>query len=81
MFAEQLWLKIGSGETFAGIQLNPAVQAGGGFSIGPFGFGGSYQRTTIDVKFDDSNNTITATDLSETPQIMGVMSNVLPNPH
>ena len=53
--------------------------AKGGFSIGPFGFGASYRRRTEDVSWDDSSNTITATDSSDTPQIVAVVSTVLPN--
>lgn len=53
--------------------------AGGGFSIGPFGFGGSYHKETSDVKWDDKNNKITAQDNSETPQIVAVVSLRLPD--
>lgn len=53
--------------------------AKGGFSIGPFGFGGSYGRKTEDVHFDASSNTITAQDSSDVPQIIAVVCSVLPN--
>ena len=55
------------------------TRAGGGFSIGPFGFGASYQKTNVDIKFDDTSNTVTAEDKSESPQIIAVVSSVLPD--
>jgi hypothetical protein len=59
--------------------VHTSFNAGGGFSIGPFGFGGSYHKDTNDVKWDDSSNTITAEDNSESPQIVAVVSNRLPD--
>lgn len=60
-------------------QIKANFYAGGGFSIGPFGFGGSYNRRTEDVRFDESSNTITAEDSSDIPQIIAVVGAVLPN--
>lgn len=60
------------------LEVKSRFYAGGGFSIGPFGFGGSYERATSDVSFDESTNSIRAEDTSDVPQIMAVVSNVLP---
>jgi hypothetical protein len=60
-------------------QVQTSFQSSGGLSIGPFGFGASYSRSTNDVHFDASSNTITLEDSSDTPQIMAVISSVLPN--
>jgi hypothetical protein len=58
-------------------EIKSDINAGGGFSIGPFGFGASYHKATSDIKFDDANNTITAADNTETPQIVAVIYDVL----
>ncbi|MGZ4160394.1 MAG: hypothetical protein ACXVNF_06320 [Neobacillus sp.] len=60
-------------------ELKEAYNGGFNISIGPFGFGASYQRNIEDVKFDDATNTVTATNLSETPQIIAVVSSELPD--
>jgi hypothetical protein len=60
-------------------RIKTAINGSAGFSIGPFGFGGSYHRETAHIEFDDSNNTITAEDTSDVPHIMAIVSNVLPN--
>jgi hypothetical protein len=59
--------------------VHTSFNAGGGFSIGPFWFGGSYHKDINDVKWDDSSNTITAEDNSESPQIVAIVSNRLPD--
>jgi hypothetical protein len=59
--------------------VHTSFNAGGGFSIGPFGFGGSYHKDTKDVTWDDAHNTVTAEDKSNVPQIIAVISNRLPN--
>lgn len=62
---------------YESVQTN--FQASGGFSIGPFGFGGAYNRNTSDVSFDAASNTITAQDSTNTPQILAVLSLALPD--
>jgi len=59
--------------------VHTSFSASGGFSIGPFGFGASYHKDTQDVKWDDTNNTITAEDTSDSPQIVAFVSNRLPD--
>lgn len=60
-------------------QIKANFYASGGFSIGPFGFGASYNTSMDDVHFDDSSNTITAENASDVPQILAVVSKVLPD--
>jgi hypothetical protein len=60
-------------------EIKASFYASGGFSIGPFGFGASYSRSTDDVSFDDSTNSIVAQDSSDTPQIIAIVSKVLPD--
>jgi hypothetical protein len=55
------------------------VSASGGFSIGPFGFGASYGRTTEDISLDEATQTVTAEDKTETPQIAAILTTALPN--
>jgi hypothetical protein len=59
--------------------VHTSFNAGGGFSIGPFGFGGSYHKDTNDVTWSDATNTITAEDKSDSPQIVAIVSNRLPD--
>jgi hypothetical protein len=59
--------------------VHTSFDANGGFSIGPFGFGAAYHKETSDVKWDDVNHTITAEDKSDSPQIVAVISNRLPD--
>ena len=54
------------------------TRAGGGFSIGPFGFGASYGKRTEDITFDNASNTITAVDSTDVPQVIAVVSSILP---
>ena len=42
-------------------KIHESFNVGGGFSIGPFGFGASYHKDTNDVKWDNATNTITGT--------------------
>jgi hypothetical protein len=60
-------------------EVKASFYAHGGFSIGPFGFGASYNSSMDDVSFDSASNTITAENSSDTPQIIAVVSKVLPN--
>jgi hypothetical protein len=55
-----------------------SYSAGGGISIGPFGFGGSYGRSDSTVTFDDASNTVTAEDKSDVPQIIAIVCDVMP---
>jgi len=59
--------------------VKSSFSAGGGISIGPFGFGGSYNRSSSDVKFDDASRSFTAEDSTDVPQIVAIISSVLPN--
>jgi hypothetical protein len=60
-------------------EVKTRFQAGGGFSVGPFGFGASYSRNTSDVRFDDASRTFTAEDTSDVPQVVAVICSVLPD--
>lgn len=75
-FQPQVTVKL-SARDYASVHTS--FDASGGFSIGPFGFGASYHKETKDVKWDDKNHTITAKDSSDTPQIVAVVSNRLPD--
>ncbi len=59
--------------------VKSSFSAGGGISIGPFGFGGSYNRSSSDVKFDDASRSFTAEDTTDVPQIVAIVCSVLPN--
>jgi len=59
--------------------VHTSFNAGGGFSIGPFGFGAAYHKETSDVTWDDVHHKITAVDNSESPQIVAIVSNRLPD--
>jgi hypothetical protein len=59
--------------------VHTSFDVSGGFSIGPFGFGASYHKDTNDVTWDNTSHTITAEDKSESPQIVAVISNRLPD--
>jgi hypothetical protein len=59
--------------------VKSSFSAGGGLSIGPFGFGGSYNRSSSDVKFDDASRSFTAQDTTEVPQVVAIICSVLPN--
>jgi hypothetical protein len=59
--------------------LKEAYGGGASISIGPFSFGGSYQKNVEDVKFDDATNTVTAANLSDVPEIIAVVCSELPD--
>jgi hypothetical protein len=59
--------------------VHTSFNAGGGFSIGPFGFGAAYHKETSDVTWDDMHHTITAIDNSDSPQIVAFVNNRLPD--
>jgi hypothetical protein len=59
--------------------LKESWSAGGGISIGPFSFGGGGGSTTTTVTFNDATNTVTATNSTDVPQIVAVVSTVLPD--
>jgi hypothetical protein len=60
-------------------QVRDEIKVSGAFSIGPVGFGASYGKKTQDIKFDEATNSITAEDNTDTPQIIAVVSNILPD--
>jgi hypothetical protein len=59
--------------------VQSSFSAGGGFSIGPFGFGASYGRSSQAVTFDSNSNTVTAEDPTDSPQIAAILTTALPN--
>lgn len=59
-------------------EIKSHFSTSGGFSIGPFGFGGGYSRSNSDVHFDDASKSFTAEDKTDVPQILAVVCSVLP---
>lgn len=59
--------------------LKQSWAGGGGFSIGPFSFGASANKTVENITWDDASNTVTAETQSDVPQILAIISDVLPN--
>jgi hypothetical protein len=60
-------------------EVKSRVSGSGGFSIGGFGFGASYGRSSTDISFDDSSMTITAADTTNSPQILAFITLGLPD--
>jgi hypothetical protein len=53
--------------------------AGGGFGIGPFSFGGGASSSTTHITWNDQTNTLVAEDTSKVPQVIAVVTDVLPD--
>jgi hypothetical protein len=53
--------------------------ASAGIGIGPFSFGGSAGQTKVDIQKHDDTSTITAEDKSGVPQIIAVVTDILPD--
>jgi hypothetical protein len=61
-------------------RVSSHLDVNGGFSIGPFGFGGGYHTATTDITMNSATHTITATDNTNTPKIIAVVSNIINYP-
>jgi hypothetical protein len=58
--------------------VKKAVSGGGGISIGPFSFGASGGNSTENISYDDGHNTVTMEDTADSPMILAVINEPLP---
>lgn len=60
-------------------RLDTFFSGGGSVGVGPFSFGGSYNKSTTKIDKDAVNHTFTFEDKSDVPQIIAVVNSVLPD--